>query len=195
MAGKHFWGWLPHMTNFASKNRKWSRASIDVAKQKSIIQPANADSTRSIFHTVLAVLSASMVVSGPVSAQDDASPDETQEITGTVFLASGTYQGVWRDEDGKSGEAITVLDINGESIKGKLTVSGVSKYSGDRISGKTETNDDGTLSLEFKTRDGKWKSKAVFDGQLLVGTFYYEFQDRRVQKIVKGEWAAQQVAD
>jgi hypothetical protein len=55
--------------------------------------------------------------------------------------------------------------------------------------------DDGTLSVEFKTRDGKWKSKAVFDGQLLVGTYFYTFQDRRVQKIVKGEWAAQQVPD
>lgn len=183
------------MTNFASKNRKWGRASIFVSNHKSIIRPATVNSTKSFFRTVLAALSFSIAVPGLVYAQDDAAPGETREITGTVFLASGTYQGIWRDEDGKTGDAITVLDIDGKSVKGKLTVSGVSKYSGDRISGKTEANDDGTLSIEFKTRDGKWKSKGVFDGQLLVGTFYYEFQDRRVQKIVKGEWAAQQVTD
>lgn len=182
------------MYNVASENKNWSRTSIS----KSIIRPATINSIRSFVRTVVAAFSVSVLLAGPLHAQEDGTEEqsaETQEITGTVFLASGTYQGVWRDEDGKSGETITVLDIDGESIKGKLSVSGVKKYSGDRISGKAVTNDDGTLSLEFKTRDGKWKSKAVFDGQLLVGTFYYKFQDRRVQKVVKGEWAAQHVVD
>ena len=118
-----------------------------------------------------------------------------RKLPSPVTLASGTYQGVWRDEDGRTGDCTTVLDIDGQSIKGKLAVSGVKKYSGDRISGKTVENDDGTLGVEFKTRDGMWKSKAIFDGQLLIGTFYYEFQDRRIQRMIKGEWAAQRVPD
>lgn len=108
-------------------------------------------------------------------------------------MTSGTYQGVWRDEDGASGETRVVLDVDGQSIKGKLMLTGIRKYSGDRISGKTEANADGTLNIEFKTRDGNWKAKAVYDGQIIVGTYFYEFLDRRVQKLVKGEWAAQPV--
>jgi len=118
-----------------------------------------------------------------------------QKLASPAILPSGTYQGVWRDENGVTGQWVTELDIDGQSIKGKMTVYGVKKYSGDKIRGSTFENDDGTLGLEFKTRDGKWRSKAVFDGQLLIGTYSYEFLDRRVERIVKGDWAAQRMPD
>ncbi len=82
-----------------------------------------------------------------------------------------------------------------EIVKYFLLSKIMEDYSGDKIRGNTVENDDGTMSVEFKTRDGKWKSKGIFDGQLLIGTFFYEFQDRRVQRLRKGEWAAQRVSD
>lgn len=88
-----------------------------------------------------------------------------------------------------------VVDVDEDSFTGKLTISGVQKYSGDRIRGKIGEDDNGALAVDFKTRDGMWKSKAVYDGQLLIGSFYYEFQQKRVQKLLKGEWAAQKVLD
>ena len=112
-----------------------------------------------------------------------------------MILASGEYEGVWRSTDGESNALLAVLTVDGESIAGKLKLFGLEDYSGDRIRGKIEQNEDGSLSVEFKTRDGKWRSKAVFDGQLLIGTYMYEFQDRRVQKLVKGEWAAQRASE
>jgi hypothetical protein len=184
------------MNILASEKQKRSTASNPV--NKSIARPGAVSSIKSRVRTFSAAFCMSVLAVGPVPAKaggSDAQSAEAQNVSSTVALSSGTYHGVWRDEDGKSGETRAIFDVNGDSIKGKLTLAGVKDYSGDRINGKVAANDDGTLSVEFKTRDGKWKSKAVFDGQLLVGTYFYTFQDRRVQKIVKGEWAAQQVPD
>jgi hypothetical protein len=118
-----------------------------------------------------------------------------QKLASPVTLASGTYQGIWRDEDGLSGQWLGELNVDGQSIKGRMTLVGVEDYSGDKISGKTLENDDGSMAVEFRTRDRKWKSKGVFDGQLLMGTYSYEILGRRGKKLVKGEWAAQRVPD
>jgi len=153
---------------------------------------------KSAIGIVLATLCCSIFVTEPAYSQSDRTDPPSkpvQILASPVTLASGTYQGVWRDEDGTAGEWLAELEIDGQSIKGRLKILGVDKYSGDRIRGSTEENDDGTLSLDFKTRDGMWRSKAVFDGQLLIGTFYYKFQQRRVQRLRKGEWAAQRVPD
>ncbi len=146
----------------------------------------------SIIRASLATLCFSILFSWPVAAQ--AEEPESQESTTLLILTSGEYQGVWRSEDDDSNALLVVITVDDQSISGKLTLVGVEDYSGDRIRGKIEQNDDGSLGVEFKTRDGKWRSKAVFDGQLLVGTYLYEFQDRRVQKLVKGEWAAQRTS-
>ncbi len=184
------------MNILASEKQKRSTASAPVGE--SVVLPAPVSFIKSIIRTVLATLCCSFFAVGPAHGQSDGTDAQSaamQNLASPATPASGTYQGVWRDENGLTGECITVLSIDGQSISGKLSVSGVDKYSGDRIRGKTVENDDGTLGLEFKTRDGKWKSKAVFDGQLLIGTFYYEFQQRRIQRLVKGEWAAQRVPD
>jgi len=164
----------------------------------SVVRPAAVSSTKSIIRTVLAILCCSFLVIGPVRGQSDGTdiqPPAMQKLASPVTLASGTYQGIWRDEDGQTGQWLGDLDINGQSIKGKMKVLSVEDYSGDKIRGKTLDNDDGTMGVEFKTRDGKWKSKGVFDGQLLMGTYSYEISGRRGKKLVKGEWAAQRVPD
>lgn len=184
------------MNILASEIQKRRPASAPVGA--SVVRPAAANFIKSIIRTALAALCCSFFATGPAHGQSDGTDAQSvpmRKLASPVTLASGTYQGVWRDEDGRTGESTIVLNIDGQSVKGKMTVSGVEKYSGDRIYGKIVENDDGALGLEFKTRDGMWKSKAVFDGQLLIGTFYYEFQQKRIQRLVKGEWAAQWVAD
>jgi len=174
------------------------RRTASAALGESIIRPAAASSIKSIMRTVLAILCCSFFAIGPAHGQSDetdAQPAAPTKIPSPMTLFSGNYQGVWRDENGVTGEWLAELDVEGESIKGKLSLTNVGQYSGDKIRGKTFENDDGTMGVEFKTRDGKWKSKAVFDGQLLIGTFYYKSQGRRVQELRKGEWAAQRVPD
>ena len=164
----------------------------------SIDRPAAASPIKSSIRTVLAALCCSFFVAGPAHAQTegpDAPSAPIRVLPSPVTLPPGTYHGVWRDEDGLTGEWHAELDIDDTSIKGRLKVYGVEDYSGDKIRGKTVENDDGTLGVEFKTRDGKWKSKGIFDGQLLMGTFNYEYPTRRGKKLIKGEWAAQRVPD
>ena len=164
----------------------------------SVIRPAAVSSVKSIMRTVLAALCCSFFVTGPAHGQSDGVEAPSAPVLvkpSPVILPSGTYQGIWRNEKGVTGEWLAELDIDGESIKGRLTIAGVDKYSGDKIRGKTFENDDGTMGVEFKTRDGKWKSKAIFDGQLLMGTYDYEYADRRGKKLIKGEWAAQRLPD
>lgn len=178
----------------ASEKQEWSTVFSRVGG--SFCQPVAAGSFTSVIRASLATLCFSILISWPVAAlAEEPVSNESQEATTLLILASGQYQGVWRNEDGKSNALLAVLTVDGLSITGKLTLVGVKKYSGDRIRGKIEQNDDGSLTVELKTRDGKWKSKAVFDGQLLVGTYMYEFQDRRVQKLIKGEWAAQRTSE
>ncbi len=163
-----------------------------------VVRPAAVSSIKSIIRTVLAILCCSFLVIGPVRGQSDGTdiqPPAMQKLASPVTLASGTYQGIWRDEDGLTGQWLGQLKVDGQSIKGKMTVVSVEDYSGDKISGKTLENDDGTMGVEFKTRDRKWKSKGVFDGQLLMGTYSYEISGRRGKKLIKGEWAAQRVPD
>ena len=184
------------MNILASEKQKRSTASAPVGE--SIVRPAPVSFIKSNIRVVLATLCCSFFAVGPAHGQSDGTDAQSaamQKLASPATLASGTYEGIWRDEDGLTGASLIVLKIDGQSISGKLTVFGVDKYSGDRIRGKTFENDDGTLGIEFKTRDGKWKSTAVFDGQLLIGTYYYEFLYRRVQRLVKGEWAAQRVPD
>jgi hypothetical protein len=184
------------MNSLASEKQKRSPASSPVGD--TVIRPAAASFIKSIVRTALATLCCSFFATGPAHGQSDVAdaPSASGRVPPSpVILTSGTYRGVWRDEDGKTGETTIVIDVDGQSVTGKLSVSGVSKYSGDRIRGDLAENADGALEFEFKTRDGMWKSKAVYDGQLLIGAFYYEFQDRRVQKLIKGEWAAEKVAD
>ena len=164
----------------------------------SVVRPAAVSSSKSIIRTVLAILCCSFLVIGPVRGQSDGTdiqPPAMQKLASPVTLASGTYQGIWRDEDVLTGQWLGQLNVDGQSIKGKMTVVSVEDYSGDKISGKTLENDDGTMGVEFKTRDRKWKSKGVFDGQLLMGTYSYEISGRRGKKLIRGEWAAQRVPD
>ena len=194
MAWETFWGWLPDMHILASE--KQERSTVFSRVGGSFRQPVAVCSFTSDIRASLAVLCFSILVSWPVAAQtEEPESNESQEATTLLILASGKYQGVWRSENGMSNALLMVLTVDGQSIAGKLTLVGVEDYSGDRIRGKIEQNDDGSLSVKFKTRDGKWRSKAVFDGQLLIGTYMYEFQDRRVQKLVKGEWAAQRTSE
>jgi hypothetical protein len=164
----------------------------------SVDQPAAVSSIKSIIRTVLVALCCSFFATGPAHAQSDG-PDAPaapiRVLPSPVILPPGTYQGIWRDEDGLTGEWHAKLDIDDTSIKGRLKLYGVEDYSGDKIRGKTVENDDGTLGVEFKTRDGKWKSKGIFDGQLLMGTYNYEYPTRRGKKLIRGEWAAQRVPD
>lgn len=165
---------------------------------ESLVRPAAVSSVKSFIRTVLAILGCSFLVIGPVRGQSDGADIQApamQKLASPVTLASGTYQGIWRDEDGVTGQWVGDLDIDGQSIKGKMKLFGVEDYSGDKIRGKTLENDDGSMGVEFKTRDGKWRSKGVFDGQLLMGTYSYEISGRRGKKLVKGEWAAQRVPD
>ncbi len=150
----------------------------------------------SILRASLAALCFSILVSSPVAAQaEEPESTESQEANTLLTLASGEYQGVWQNEDGESNALLATLTVDGQSISGKLKLIGVEDYSGDRIRGKTRQNDDGSLSIEFRPRDRKWIATGVFDGQVLVGTYTYKFQDRRVQKLVKGEWAAQRTSE
>jgi hypothetical protein len=184
------------MNILALEKQKRSTASAPVGD--SVIRPAAASSIKSIMRTVLAILCCSFFAIGPAHGQSDetdAQPATLKKIPSPMTLFSGNYQGVWRDENGATGEWFAKLDVEGESIRGELSLTNVGQYSGDKIRGKTFENDDGTMGVEFKTRDGKWKSKAIFDGQLLIGTFYYTSQSRRVQELRKGEWAAQRVPD
>jgi len=184
------------MNTLALEKQKRSTASAPVGK--SVVRPAAVRSIKPIMRTVLAILCCSFFAIGPAHGQSDgtdAQPATLKKLPSPVILFSGNYQGVWRDENGATGEWFAVLKVDGQSISGKLSLSSVGQYSGDKIRGKTFENDDGTMGVEFKTRDGKWKSKAVFDGQLLIGTFYYKSQRRRVQELRKGEWAAQRVPD
>ena len=177
---------------------KRNRGTISVPFGEPVARPTIPGFSQSIIKTVLAALCCSFFVIGPAHGQPNAADEQSDPIRvlpSPVILPPGTYQGVWRDEAGLAGEWRAVLTVDGKSIKGKLTLYGVEDYSGDKIRGKTVENEDGTLGVEFKTRDGKWRSKAIFDGQLLIGTFFYEFQDRRVQRLLKGEWAAQRVSD
>lgn len=170
----------------------------DSVERPSIMRPAAVSSIKSTIRTVLAALCCSFFITGPAHAQSDsveAPPAPVLVKPSPVILTSGTYQGIWRNEKGVSGALTAELEIDGESIKGKLSIGGVDKYTGDKIRGKTVENDDGTMGVEFKTRDGKWKSKGIFDGQLLMGTYSYEYADRRGKKFIKGEWAAQGVPD
>lgn len=164
----------------------------------SMARPTAASFIKSIMQTVPAILFCALFVAGSAHGQSDGTESQSvapPKLASPVTLTSGNYQGIWRDEEGVTGEWHAKFDIDDQSIKGTLKIYGVDKYSGDKIRGSTEENADGTLSLDFKTRDGFWKSKAIFDGQLLIGTFQYEFQQRRVQRILKGEWAAQKVPE
>jgi len=184
------------MYSYASEKQKRSAASSPVSE--SVDSNGAASFTTSIFRTALAAFCCSLFAIGPAHGQSDgtgAQPATVQQAASPITLDSGTYQGIWRDENGRSGPTTIVIDVKGDSFTGELAVDGVQKYSGDRIRGKIETDDDGAVSVEFKTRDGMWKSKATYDGQLLIGSYYYEYQQKRVQKLVKGEWAAQKVPD
>ena len=184
------------MNILALEKQKRSMASAPVGG--SIVRPASVSSVKSVIRIVLAVLCCSFFIAGPTHGQSDGTEAQSAAIRvlpSPVILGSGNYQGVWRDENGLNGEWRGELQIEGQSVKGKLRLSGVEDYSGDKIRGKTVENDDGTMSVEFKTRDGKWKSKAIFDGQLLIGTFSYEISGRRGKRLIKGEWAAQAVPD
>jgi len=165
---------------------------------ESIMQPLAGSRIRSINRIALVLLCCSFFAIGPAYSQSDATAAPTAPppiLPSPVTLPSGTYQGVWRDEGGLSGGAVIELVIDGNSIKGTLKLVGVEDYSGDKIRGRTMDNVDGTLGVEFKTRDGFWKTTAIFDGQLLVGSYDYKFYERRVQQLVRGEWAAQRVPD
>ena len=184
------------MNIIAQEKQKRSTATAPV--DDSVVRPAAVRSIKLIITTVLTTLCCSFFATGPAHGQSDGTDAQSAAIQvppSPVILPSGNYQGIWRDEDEQTGEWIAALKVDGQSITGRLRLSGVEDYSGDKIRGKTVENDDGQMIVEIKTRDGKWKSKAIFDGQLLIGTFYYEFQDRRVQKLRKGEWAAQRVPD
>ena len=157
----------------------------------SATRPVAVSSAKVILRAVLAAFCISGFVFLPISAH----AEEAQEATTLLILASGQYQGVWQDENGESNALLADFKIDDLSIKGDLTLIGVEDYSGDKIRGKIEQNDDGTLSIEIKTRDGFWRGKANFDGQLLVGTYTYKFMDRRVRRLLKGEWAAQRAGD
>jgi hypothetical protein len=177
---------------------KRNRGTTSVPVGEAVVRPANLSCSKSIIKTVLAALCCSFFAIGPAHGQTEGADPPSAPIRvlpSPVILPPGTYQGVWRDDAGLTGEWRAVLKVDGKSITGKLMVYGVEDYSGDKIRGKTVENEDGTLGVEFKTRDRKWKSKAIFDGQFLIGTFYYEFQDRRIQRLRKGEWAAQRVSD
>ena len=146
-------------------------------------------STAYSFLVALCVVSLACV---PLSVEaEESSGGQSDTATTLLVLASGTYQGVWRDEAGANNALLLELNVDGDSVRGELTLIGVEDYSGDRIRGSLEQNDDGSVSVEFRTRDGMWRAKGIFDGQLLVGTYRYEFQDGRIQKVVRGEWAAQ----
>lgn len=189
-------GWLPDMNIFALIKIKRGTAFATVTDSGA--RQAAVSSIQSIIRTVLPALCCSFFISGPAHGQSDgveAPPAPALVKPSPVILSSGAFQGVWRDEKGVSGGLTAELEIDGESIQGKLSIGGVDKYTGDKIRGKIFENDDGTLGIEFKTRDGKWKSKGIFDGQLLMGTYSYEYADRRGKKFVKGEWAAQGVPD
>jgi hypothetical protein len=184
------------MNSYASEKQKRSPAFSPVSE--AVIRPAAARFMQSIIGTALATLCCSLFAIGPAWGQSEGTDSETasmKKLASPAILAPGTYQGVWRDEDGRTGETTIVIEVDGDSFTGKLSVSGVRKYSGDRIRGKIGEDDNGALTVDFKTRDGMWKSKAVYDGQLLIGSFYYEFQQKRVQKLIKGEWAAQKVPE
>lgn len=157
----------------------------------SAIRPGAVSSIKSIVRTVLAAFCISSFVFGPAAAM----AEEAQEPTTLQVLASGQYQGVWRDQNGESNALLVDFNIKGARIRGKLVVIGVEDYSGDKIRGSIEQNEDGTLTVEFETRDRFWKSKAIFDGQLLVGTYIYEFNRRGSNHLLKGEWAAQRAGD
>ena len=172
------------------------RSTIFSRVSGSFRQPVAVCPFTSVIRASLAALCFSILVSWPVSAQSgESESDESQESTTLLILASGEYQGVWQNENGENNALLATFTVDGQSISGKLKLFGVDDYSGDRIRGRIEQNDDGSLSVEFRTRDRKWEAKGVFDGQLLIGTYMYEFQDRRVQKLIRGEWAAQRTSE
>lgn len=177
------------MTIHASEFQKRSTATALVSGPAT--RPGAVSSFLSSVSKCLAAFFISSFVFGPAAAL----AEEAQEPTTLQVLASGQYQGIWRDESGESNALLVDFNIDGQSIRGKLTVIGVEDYSGDKIRGTIEQNEDGTLTVEFQTRDRFWKSKAIFDGQLLVGTYIYEFNRRGSNHLLKGEWAAQRAGD
>ena len=148
-----------------------------------------------ILWSLFASLGLALLIVAPLPV--DASQDEAQPVTVTISadalqLPSGNYRGVWQTEDGLTGDKIIVLDVDGESVSGELRMYGVADgYTGDDITGSVENNGDGTLSVELRTKDGKFRASGIFNGEILVGNYDYRTRDRIRQKRTNGEWAAQ----
>ena len=118
------------MNILASEKQKRSTASAPVGE--SVVRPAPVSFIKSIIRIVLATLCCSFFAVGPAHGQSDGTDAQSaamQKLASPATLASGTYEGIWRDEDGLTGACLTVLKIDGQSISGKLTVFGVDKYS------------------------------------------------------------------
>jgi len=129
-------------------------------------------------------------------APDDADSSKSAKVadSGKVELITGRYTGTWESRDGRTGRTVLTLEIDGQTIIGHLAFWN-GRYAGDDVTGKLVTSDDGSLKIEFKTRDGKMKSKAVFDGQSLTATYRYKYMVGRNRETERGDWTLESPAN
>ena len=129
-------------------------------------------------------------------APDDADSKESAkaEDSGKVELITGSYTGTWESRDGRTGQTILTLEVQGQKIVGHLAFWG-GRYAGDDVAVKILSSDDGALKIEFKTRDGKLKSKAEFDGQSLTATYRYKYMVGRNRETERGDWTLESPAN
>lgn len=122
-------------------------------------------------------------------APEEANSNESAvaDDSGQVELTTGTYSGTWESRDGRTGQTVLTLEVQGQKIIGHLAFWG-GRYAGDDVSGKLLSSDDGSLKIEFNTNDKSMKSKAVFDGQTLTASYRYKYLVGRNRKSERGNW-------
>jgi len=90
---------------------------------------------------------------------------------------AGTYSGVWQSNGGHSGVALLTIAVDGNSVKGKLMITGSPLgYTGDEFVGQVEEFSDGVSTVTLRTNDRKMKATAVFSGDDLLGDYSFRFR-------------------
>jgi len=150
----------------------------------------------SLLPAFLATCLSFFVVAVSHGAPDDADSKESAkaEDSGKVELITGSYTGTWESRDGRTGRTVLTLKVEGQKIVGHLAFWD-GRYAGDDVVAKVLTSDDGSIKIEFKTKDGKMKSKAVFDGQSLTATYRYKYMVGRNRETERGDWTLESPAD
>jgi hypothetical protein len=130
----------------------------------------------------------------PDEDEADSNDSAVADHSGKVELATGRYTGTWESRDGRTGRTVLTLEVDGQKIVGHLAFWG-GRYAGDDVAVKILSSDDGALKIEFKTRDGKMKSKAEFDGQSLTATYRYKYMVGRNRETERGDWILESPAN